>query len=339
MAATKGHSTSGSPPAKDKPARDDASCWTTPDPRGVVDLHIHTTASDGSESPRQLFEMAREMGLRAIGFCDHDSIGSVREGLALAEEFGIGFVPACEIGIAHDPDRGLIEADLVIYCFDPESDELNEVLARLRRAKNNKLDRQLEVLNEVGFHVPKEEVLAEAQGETIRRPHIFTVLKRHQPETQPGVFYTNTDFNGPWYVPKEYNLSLEDCVAVVERAGGITVLSSPGSLNKLYRKDRTLIDPDVDRIIALCASAGVRALETIYTYDCNKPYYHGPEQTITAEELDTLICHYEELADHLGMVKTGGSDFHGKSKPQISLGEIAVPYRYFENLKRAVDRH
>jgi predicted metal-dependent phosphoesterase TrpH len=312
--------------------------WRPSDPRGGVDLHIHTTASDGSESPSRLFAMARQTGLRAIGFCDHDSIGSVREGLALADEFGIAFVPGCEIGIAHDPDRGLIEADLVAYFFDPASDELNAVLSKLRDAKNRKLDGQLEVLSAAGFDVPKEEVLARAKGETIRRPHIFAVLRKYYPDVPPSVFFPNTDFGGPWYVPKEYSLSLEDCVAVVRRAGGICVLSSPGSYNTLYKQSSTLIDPAVDRMVATCAAAGVIGLETIYTYHCNKPYYRSADDTISAPQLDRLIEHYETLAAQLGMIRTGGSDYHGDSKPQIALGELHVPYDYYEKLRQAAGR-
>ncbi|MCK4305717.1 MAG: PHP domain-containing protein [Candidatus Eisenbacteria sp.] len=312
--------------------------WRDPDPRGLVDLHIHTTASDGSDSPRRLFEMALKKGLKAIGFCDHDSIASVSEGFLLAEEFGIEFVPGCEIGIAHDPDRGLVETDLVAYFYDPHHDEFNDVLTRLRKAKNNKLDAQLKVLAKAGYKLIKDDVRRVAKGETIRRPHIFAVMKDCYPEMQPNLFYTNTDFGGPWYVSKDYNLSLEECVAVVRRAGGITVLSSPGSYNTLFKRNKTLIDPDVVHLVELCSQAGVGALETIYTYHRNKPYFQTMSNTITGDQLGTLIRHYEDLAARLGMVKTGGSDYHGSSKPQIRLGELPVPYRYFENLKRAVGR-
>jgi len=312
--------------------------WTEPDPKGVVDLHLHTLASDGSETPRHLFEMAANLDLKAIGFCDHDTIGAAHEGASLAEEFGIEFVPGCEIGIAHDPDRGLVEADLLAYYYDPDHDELGEVLARLRKAKNEKLDAQLEVLLREGFKLPKEEVVAEAKGETIRRPHIFTVLKRYYPDMHPQVFYPNTDFGGPWYVSKSYNLTLEECVALVRRAGGVTVLSSPGSYNVLYKKDGTLIDPGVDRMIRMCAEAGVECLETVYTYQCNKPYFRSKDDTVGDEQLNQLIEHYESLADELGMTKTGGSDFHGDSKPQIEMGALPVGYRYLENLKKAAGR-
>jgi len=312
--------------------------WTEPDPRGCVDLHTHTTASDGSETPRRLFEMARAKGLKALGFCDHDSIGNAREGLALAAEFGIEFVPGCEIGIAHDPERGLVETDIVAYYYDPDHDELGDVLRRLQRAKNEKLDGQLERLAREGLRAPKEEVLALAQGETIRRPHIFRVLTKYHPEIRPDVFYPNTDFGGPWYVPKSFSLTLEACVALVRRAGGVTVLSSPGSYNGRYKQDGTLIDSETDRIVAACAAAGVECLETVYTYHCNKPYFRSPTETISREELNRLIEHYEALAKQHGMAMTGGSDYHGVSKPQIALGELPVPYRYLEHLKRAAGR-
>ncbi len=310
--------------------------WDAPDPRGVVDLHIHTTASDGSETPREIFEMAQAAGLAAIGFCDHDTIGATEEGLRLAEEFGIEFVPGCEIGISHEPEHGLVEVDLVAYYYDPTNADLQEVLSRLQKAKNEKLDAQLHILEREGFRIPKEEVLQQAQGETIRRPHIFAVLKRYYPEMTPDVFYPNTDFGGPWYAPKAFSLSLEDCVDVVERAGGVCVLSSPGAYNTKFKKDGTLIDPDVDRMVAYCAAHGVRGLEVVYSYDKNKPYYRGEGQTISRTQLDALIGHYLTLARELGMFATGGSDYHGRSKPQIRLGDVPVAYRYLEELKRAV---
>jgi hypothetical protein len=151
----------------------------------------------------------------------------------------------------------------------------------------------------------------------------------------PDVFFPNTDFGGPWYVTKSYSLSLEDCVSVVARAGGITVLSSPGSYNTRFKKFGTLIDPDIDRMVEICAASGVRGLETIYTYHRNKPYFRSPEETISDEELRQLIDHYEGLADRLGLVKAGGCDYHGRSKPQIALGDLPVPYRYLEHLRAA----
>lgn len=312
--------------------------WRTPDPDGYVDLHLHTTASDGSESPRTLFELARKKGLRAIGFCDHDSIGSVVEGMALAEEFGIELVPGCEIGIAHDPSRGLVEADIVAYYYDPNHAEFNAVLKRLRDAKNNKLRVQLGLLADVGYPLPEDEILALAQGETVRRPHIFAVMKNYFPEMTPDTFYPNTDFGGPWYVSKEFSLSLEDCVAIVGGAGGLCVLSSPGSYNERFKKDGTLIDPDVDKLIELVAAAGVRGLETIYSYDHNKPFYKADVDLIDQSALHQLITHYELLAEVHDLVKTGGCDFHGASKPQIQVGELAIPYRYLRQLKMALGR-
>jgi 3',5'-nucleoside bisphosphate phosphatase len=310
--------------------------WQTPDPSGYVDLHMHTTASDGSESPRRLFELAQAKGIKAIGFCDHDSIGSVPEGLALAEEFGIEFVPGCEIGIAHDPKRGLVEADIVAYYYDPKHAEFNAVLKRLRDAKNKKLSAQLELLADVGYTLPEEEILAIAQGETVRRPHIYEVMKRYFPDMAPDTFYPNTDFGGPWYVSKEFSLALEDCVSIVAKAGGLCVLSSPGSYNELYKKGGTLIDPGVDRLIELVAAAGVRGLETIYSYNHNKPFYKSDSDTIDADALCELITHYESVAERLGLVKTGGCDYHGTSKPQIQVGELAVPARYHADLKTAL---
>ena len=106
----------------------------------------------------------------------------------------------------------------------------------------------------------------------------------------------------------------------------------------MYKKDLTLLDPGVDRLVELTAAAGVRGLETIYSYNHNKPYFKTPAETIDIPSLHKLISHFENLADKLNLVKTGGCDYHGLSKPQIQVGELPVPYRYLTNLKAAVGR-
>lgn len=297
-----------------------------------IDLHLHSTASDGSLTARELVLRAKSLGLVAIAITDHDSIGSVREGLAAGREHGLEVVPGVEIGIAHDPDRGLVEIDILGYFVDPNSAELAETMVRLQDAKNGKLTKQIAVLAENGLPIDEVEVLREAAGDTVRRPHIWKVLHQHHPEFDSQEFFDRTSFGGDWHVTKDFSLSLEECVALIDRAGGVPVLAHPGCYNATFAKGGALIDPAVDAVVGVCVGAGVRGVETYYPYDKGRPFHNGGPLISTCE-LGVLIGHYGGLADGHGVLRTGGTDFHGASKPEIEIGEIEVSYRLLQALR------
>jgi len=299
-----------------------------------VDLHLHTVASDGSETAETLVLRAKSLGLAAIAITDHDSIGSVRDALAAGEKHGVEVIPGVEIGIAHDPERHLIEIDILGYFIDPDYEELERALERLQQAKNGKLAKQVAVLAANGLPIEVDEVVAEAGGDTVRRPHIWKVLHRHHPDFPPQEFFDRTSFGGEWHVKKDYSLTLEECVDLVERAGGVPVLAHPGAYNTTFAKGGALLDPVVDSIVEVCAGAGVKGLEVFYTYDKNRPYHNGGP-LISKDQLGELIEHFAGLARRLGLLMTGGTDFHGVTKPQIEVGEVDATYALVEALKAA----
>jgi predicted metal-dependent phosphoesterase TrpH len=306
----------------------------TPRDDSRIDLHLHTIASDGSETAETLVLKAKELGLAAIAITDHDSIGSVRDALAAGEKLGVEVVPGVEIGIAHDPERHPAEIDILGYFIDPDFAELENVLERLQDAKNGKLIKQTAVLEENGLSIDVDEVLKEAAGDTVRRPHIWKVLHRRHPDFPSQEFFDRTSYGGDWHVTKEFSLKLEESVALIERAGGVPVLAHPGAYNTTFAKGGAMIDPIVDEIVATCAGAGVKGLEVYYTYDKNRPY-HNAEPLITTDELAELVGHYASLAERHGLLKTGGTDFHGVTKPQISVGEVDARYGLLRALKDA----
>jgi len=236
---------------------------------------MHTVASDGSETAETLVRRAKSLGLAAIAITDHDSIGSVRGALAAGEKHGVEVIPGVEIGIAHEPEKHLIEIDILGYFVDPNFAELEGVLQRLQDAKNGKLIKQIAVLAENGLPIEADEVLKAAAGDTVRRPHIWTVLHRHHPDFASQEFFDRTSFGGEWHVTKDFSLKLGECVELIERAGGVPVLAHPGAYNTTFAKGGSMIDPIVDEIIATCAAAGVKGLEVYYTYDKNRPYFKG----------------------------------------------------------------
>ena len=300
-----------------------------------IDLHLHTTASDGTLAPSELVARAASLGLSAIAVTDHDSIGGVAEALAAGTERGVEVVPGVEIGIAHEPARGLIEVDILGYLIDHEHAELAEALEGLQEAKNAKLEGQVRVLSENGYPIEKDEVLREAGGDTVRRPHIWKVVHRHHPDLPSDTFFDRTSFGGEWHVPKSMSLTLEESVALIGRAGGVAVVAHPGCYNTSFGKDGTLLDPAVDATVSVCLGAGVRGVEVYYPYDKGRPFGNA-EPLITRDELRALWEHYEALARGHGALVTGGTDFHGSSKPQIEIGEVDVPYRLLEELRAAL---
>jgi predicted metal-dependent phosphoesterase TrpH len=177
-------------------------------------------------------------------------------------------------------------------------------------------------------------VLKEAAGDTVRRPHIWKVLHRRHPDFPSQEFFDRTSYGGDWHVTKDFSLKLEESVVLIERAGGVPVLAHPGAYNTTFSKGGPMIDPVVDEIIATCAGAGVKGLEVYYTYDKNRPYHNG-EPLITKDQLAELIGHYAELAERHGLLMTGGTDFHGVTKPQIAVGEVDVRYELLRALKGA----
>jgi len=302
-----------------------------------VDLHLHTVASDGSETADRLVRKAAAIGLAAIAITDHDSIESVAEGLASGAGHRVEVIPGVEIGIAHDPARHLVEIDILGYFIDPDYQELGRALIMLQDAKNGKLTKQVAVLAANGLPVDEDEITAEAGGDTVRRPHIWRVLQRHYPDFSAKEFFDKTSYGGEWHVKKDYSLTLEESVDLIERAGGVPVLAHPGAYNTTFAKGGSMVDPIVDEIIETCAGAGVRGLEVFYPYDKNRPYHNGGP-LISKEELGRLVRHYAELAGKFGLLMTGGTDFHGLSKPQIEMGEVDATYALVRAMKAARDQ-
>ncbi len=301
----------------------------------AIDLHLHTTASDGTLSPGELVGRAVERGLTAIAITDHDTIGGVREALAAGADAGIEVIPGVEIGIAHDPARHLVEVDILGYFIDPEHPELVEALDLLQKAKNDKLFKQLAVLAQNGYEIESGEVLAHAAGDTVRRPHIWKTLRAHYPDLRAEVFFDNTSFGGDWHVSRDFSLTLEATVDLIERAGGVSSIAHPGAYNAVFTKHTELIDPDVDVAIGHCLDAGVCGIEVYYTYDKNRPFHDKTGPLITPEERDELIAHYAAIARERGVLATGGTDFHGSNKPQIEVGELDIPVELLASLRAA----
>jgi hypothetical protein len=286
-----------------------------------IDLHIHTTASqDGELAPRQVFELARTSGLRAIAFADHDSVASLDEGVALSGEFGIDFAPAVEITTklgGHDPH-------LLGYFIEWRSPRLERTLAWIGGNLVKQADGRVARLRELGFRIEMKQVTEASAGKHPTTAAIITALRADPANARNPVFlrYITGDradspvynFYRDWFCPGKPafveldTLTAIEAVKLVHGLGGVAVMAHPG------RTPSELID----RLLG----AGLDGIE-VY---CS---------THTAED----SARFARYAREHGLLMTAGSDYHGPSiKPDIRFADLAGgDYGMFLALRRRAE--
>jgi predicted metal-dependent phosphoesterase TrpH len=278
-----------------------------------VDLHCHSTASDGTLAPAAVVRLAQRSGLSALSLTDHDTIGGIEEAAAEAALLGLDFLPGIEISCEFA--RGTMH--LLGYGIDPASTVLRDLTRRLIEARDDRNPRIIRKLNELGVAITMQEVEAESGDGVVGRPHIAAILVRKgYVSSIKQAFDKYLGTGALAYFDKERILPRE-AFDLVHRSGGLPVLAHPVQL-------RAENDAQLERIIKDCADMGLIGLEVIHSDH-------------TAE----LVDKYSKLADKLGLLKTGGSDFHGSNKTNIQLG-IAngrrVPREWFDALVARADR-
>jgi len=285
----------------------------------MIDLHIHTIASsDGQHTPQEIFAMANSMGLTAIAFADHNSIGSVGEGISLSREFGIEFIPCLEFNTLY------LDHDLhMLACFiDCQSRELKSWLEEIYEEKQRQAVRRIEKLNELGFVFSVDDV-KKFSGDKIPTGISFlkAIRSREENKGDPRIkrFVDGDRSDSPYvnfyldylrggesaFVP----LKTVDTFYVmgrIKQLGGIPVLAHPSDTG--------------DDIILRLVEGGLSGLEVFSSY-------HNEKE----EE------HFLSLAKECNLLVTAGSDFHGSEvKPNVKLGEVrGNSYELVEKLKDA----
>ena len=283
----------------------------------MIDLHIHTIASsDGQHTPHEIFTMARGMGLVAIAFADHNSIGSVKEGVLLSGEFGIEFISGIEFNTIY------LDLDLHIlaYFIEYQSEELASWLEEIYREKQRQAVKRIEKLNELGFVFSADD-LKKISGDKIPTGMSFlkAIMSREENKSDPRIrrfidgerafspyvnFYLDYLRGGkPAFVPME-TVDTLDVIKRIKGLGGIPVLAHPSDTG--------------DEIILRLVEGGLSGLEVFSSY-------HNPREE----------SHFLSLAKEYNLLVTAGSDFHGTDiKPDVKLGEIrGNSYELVERLK------
>lgn len=274
----------------------------------LIDLHTHTTASDGSMSPGELVRHAKEMGLAAVAITDHDTVDGVEEALEEGKRQGIEVIAGLEISL--DYHRELHMLGYFLHNTHSKIQPLLGSLKENRRLRNPKI---IDKLNELGLHLTMDEAAAEAGGEVIGRPHIAkALLKKGYVKSTAEAFDKYLAEGKPAYFKKD-KLDPEEGIRAIIAAGGIPVVAHPVHLN--------LSHGELDALFQQLKQAGLAGIEA---------YYVDNTEDMTGNLLRLAIKH--------DLLATGGSDFHGSFKPEIEIGtgrgNLKVPYEVLERMKK-----
>lgn len=269
-----------------------------------VDLHVHTTASDGSFPPEDVVCMAAEAGLRAIAITDHDNTNALERCMAAGERHDIEVIPGIELSA----DYKGIEIHILGYFIDPKAESLGDLLEialQNRELRNRKICARL---REEGFEITMEELRERHPGTVLGRPHIgLLMMEKGYVESVRQSFREYMGKGAKLYVPK-VNMPMERAISRILAAGGVPVLAHP------YQYE--LPEPELRELIELVIALGCRGMECVYAR-----YDEEQRAALTA------------LAEEYGLIVTAGSDFHGTPKPDILLGDIRGEYAQVERLR------
>jgi 3',5'-nucleoside bisphosphate phosphatase len=271
-----------------------------------VDLHSHTTASDGTLSPRELVRAAVKRGVRVLAITDHDSTDGLAEALdEAARHPPITIVPGLEINC--DVPGG--EVHVLGYYVDLEAPWFQDFLREQRAERVARVHRIAARLAELGMPIDPEEVFAIVKEGSAGRPHVAQVMvHRGYVKSVREAFDKWLHASGPANVPRK-RLTPAEAVAIIRRAGGVPVFAHPGLASR-------------DDMVPELVAAGLMGIETYYAE-------HSAAQT----------AHYKDLCHQHGLVATGGSDYHGERSGRTNpLGHPPVPMRVYDELKDAAHR-
>ena len=290
-----------------------------------VDLQVHSTASDGTDEPAALVERAARLGIQVLSLTDHDSVLGVEEALAAGRAAGVQIVPALEFSTMMEPDRDFIDINILAYGIDHRAEELLKTLQKILDNRVEQKVRQIQKLQAYGIDVPVDEVLAAADG-VPGRVHIARVALARNPQhftSIDDVFRLYLDSNAPnsTLVMREFSLRVEDAIEIAHHHHGRAVLAHPG----VYTRVR-----DIDAVVRRLADAGLDGLEVHYTYAQNRGHKGADAAHVAA-----VIAHFDRLADSYGLQKTGGSDYHGTTKPGIEPGQAGLTHSQWNRLRRS----
>lgn len=283
-------------------------------PMGYIDLHLHTTASDGAKGPSEIVNYAKSKGLQAIAITDHDTIEGLEEAVAEGQQIGFEVIPGIEISAEHSPGS----MHLLGYFLDIHHPLLNERLQYLQKARAERNPKIVENLNRLGVKISYDEVIRASGGGQVGRPHFAQVLmEKGYVRTFQEAFDRFLKKGAPAYVDKVRFTSAE-AIHFIREAGGVAVVAHPNTLGVNGSKA-------LEVLLLQLIREGLQGIEVYYPE-------HSPSET----------AQYKFTAEKHGLVITGGTDYHGIEGNDLEIGvgrgDMKLPYAIIENLSAVRNR-
>jgi len=268
-------------------------------PEKLIDLHIHTTASDSLITPEEALDLAHKAGLSAVAFADHDTMEGFYQGEKKANDLGIELIPAVELSISYKGG----DFHLLGYLLEHQEKSFKRKIEFFRNERLERGERMVRKLNELGINLTMDMVKRMARGGSVGRPHLAdALLKEEIVRTYDEAFARYLGYHAPAYVPKKY-LNPREGIDLIHSVKGVAVLAHPGTTKR---------DNHVPDLVAL----GLDGLEA----------YHSQYDAST-------VKYYTNLSRKFGLIYTGGSDCHGR-RGEVLIGRVKVPYKCLEMLRR-----
>ena len=273
-----------------------------------IDLHTHSTCSDGSMTPRELVRHAKASGLSAVAVSDHDTADGVKDAMDEGEKIGIEVIPAIELSA-----KSATETHILGYFVDPDSKILADAVDEIRRVRSERIGETCLMLREHGIDVRIEEVRAAAKGGILCRAHIARIMTDKGYSTSPKEAFAEwLNVGCPCYSESQA-LSDTEAIRLIRDAGGDAYLAHLHLTKKPPE--------ELDAFVARLASEGLCGIEGFYTD-------YTPE----------METEFRGLAEKYKLKLSGGTDFHGTFKPHIRIGagtgELRIPYSVLADMKK-----
>lgn len=279
----------------------------------LIDLHVHTTVSDGTLTPAEVVSRAVNLNLKAIAITDHDTVNGIAQAKTAALSYQgtdkeIEIIPGVEISAQY---LGRDIHILGLY-VDETNAEFKAMLDGALQERDHRNEKMIENLRADGIDIKLEDLYFKDPDTVITRAHFARFLtEQHYVKSKAEAFDRYLNSNTKYYVKRTY-MTPDDAITAIKNAGGIPVLAHP----LLYGFDLK----GIETMVAYTAGAGIAGIETIYSANT------GFDEGIV-----------RRFANKYGLLMTGGSDFHGANKPQIELGigrgNLKIPYTLLTNLK------
>ncbi len=279
----------------------------------AVDLHLHSSISDGADSPERVVELAAQANLTYAALMDHDTLGGVNRARQAAQKFSIGFIPGVELSVNH----GETKIHMLVYFLEPGDGPLQSRLASLRDGRGTRNVQIVEKLNQLGYAITDDDVARQAAGPSVGRPHIADALiEKGYIRSRDEAFSDLLHDGGAAYVERD-RLTAEDAIGLSRASGSVPVIAHPVTMG--------LTRDGFSRTFRELTELGLGGIEA-----------HHPMHIVELRD------HLTELATALGIAATGGSDYHGSNKRSYRVGtgkgDLRVPGSAVEQLYEQLDR-